>query len=139
VQHRLPIKIFVINNGFLGMVRQWQELFWRHRYSQVELSNPDFVKLAEAYGAKARRVSASGDVDAAVKEALSYSEGPILVEFVVEREENVYPMIPANQTVAEMLDTPLDVNDTSGRVVTLQKGTITTRRKERHVPVRQHE
>jgi acetolactate synthase-1/2/3 large subunit len=121
------------------MVRQWQELFWRHRYSQVELSNPDFVKLAEAYGAKARRVSASGDVDAAVKEALSYSEGPILVEFVVEREENVYPMIPANQTVAEMLDTPLDVNDTSGRVVTLQKGTITTRRKERHVPVRQHE
>jgi acetolactate synthase-1/2/3 large subunit len=138
VQHRLPIKIFVINNGFLGMVRQWQELFWRRRYSQVELSNPDFVKLAEAYGAKALRVSTSDQVDAAVKEALSYSEGPILVEFVVEREENVYPMIPANQTVAEMLDTPLEVNDASDRIVTLQKGIISTKRKERHVPARQH-
>jgi acetolactate synthase-1/2/3 large subunit len=136
VQHRLPIKIFVINNGFLGMVRQWQELFWRRRYSQVELANPDFVKLGEAYGAKAMRVNTSDGVPAAVREALAYREGPILVEFVVEREDNVYPMIPANQTVAEMLDTPLEPVDGTDRIVVLQKGGAPTQRKDRHVPVR---
>jgi acetolactate synthase-1/2/3 large subunit len=138
VEHRLPIKIFVINNGFLGMVRQWQELFWRRRYSQVELANPDFVKLAEAYGARGMRVRASDQVEAAVKEALEYRDGPILVEFVVEREDNVYPMIPANQTVAEMLDMPLAVDDGSGRIVTLHKGQPSPKRKERHVAARLH-
>jgi acetolactate synthase I/II/III large subunit len=136
VQHRLPIKIFVINNGFLGMVRQWQELFWRRRYSQVELSNPDFVRLAEAYGCPGTRVTASAGVEDAVRTALAYNEGPIFVEFVVEREDNVYPMIPANQTIAEMLDTPVEVSKDTARIITLAKGTQPIQEEERHVPVR---
>jgi acetolactate synthase-1/2/3 large subunit len=105
-QHQLPIKIFVINNGFLGMVRQWQELFWRRRYSHVDISAPDFVKLAEAYGCKALRVSEPSGVEKAIQAAMAYHDGPILVEFVVAREDNVYPMIPAGQTVNELMDNP---------------------------------
>lgn len=106
VEHRLPMKIFVINNGFLGMVRQWQELFWKRRYSQVALYNPDFVKLAEAYGAAAWRVTTSSGVEDAIRRAMEFNDGPVVVEFQVAKEDNVYPMIPAGQTVAEMLDTP---------------------------------
>lgn len=106
VQHRLPIKIFVINNGFLGMVRQWQELFWRRRYSQVALANPDFVKLAEAYGCTAYRATRTDEVEGVIQKAMSHKGGPVFVEFVVAQEDNVYPMIPAGQTVNEMIDTP---------------------------------
>jgi acetolactate synthase-1/2/3 large subunit len=106
VQHQLPIKIFVINNGFLGMVRQWQELFWRKRYSHVDITAPDFVKLAEAYGCRALRVTAPSDVEQAIRTAMSHNEGPILVEFIVAREDNVYPMIPAGQTINELMDNP---------------------------------
>jgi acetolactate synthase I/II/III large subunit len=134
-QHRLPIKIFVINNGFLGMVRQWQELFWRRRYSQVELSNPDFVKLAEAYGCRGMRATKGDEVEGVIRKALEYNDGPVLVEFVVAREDNVYPMIPANATVNEMLDTPLEAGIGTVRIVTLQKGSPSRSRKEDHVPV----
>ncbi|MEK7250535.1 MAG: biosynthetic-type acetolactate synthase large subunit [Bacteroidota bacterium] len=106
VEHKLPMKIFVLNNGFLGMVRQWQELFWRRRYSHVELYNPDFVKLAEAYGCKGLRASRSSEVEDVIREALAHKDGPIFVEFKLEKEDNVYPMIPTGQTVNEMLDTP---------------------------------
>jgi acetolactate synthase-1/2/3 large subunit len=106
VQHRLPIKIFVINNGFLGMVRQWQELFWRRRYSQVALANPDFVRLAEAYGCTAYRATRTEEVDGVLRTALAHTDGPVFVECVVAKEDNVYPMIPAGQTVNEMIDTP---------------------------------
>lgn len=106
VQHRLPMKIFVINNGFLGMVRQWQELFWRKRYSQVELANPDFVKLAEAFGCPAYRATKTGEVREVLQKALACNDGPVFVEFVVAQEHNVYPMIPAGQTVHEMIDNP---------------------------------
>ena len=106
VQHRLPIKIFVINNGFLGMVRQWQELFWRRRYSQVELANPDFVRLAEAYGCTAYRATRTAEVEDVLRKAMGHTDGPVFVEFVVAKEDNVYPMIPAGQTVNEMIDTP---------------------------------
>jgi acetolactate synthase I/II/III large subunit len=105
-QNKIPIKIFILNNGFLGMVRQWQELFWRRRYSHVEISSPDFIKLAEAYGIPAQRVKLSTQVEPAIRNALAHTSGPVLVEFVVEQEENVYPMIPANQTVNEMIDVP---------------------------------
>jgi acetolactate synthase-1/2/3 large subunit len=135
-QHRLPLKVFVINNGFLGMVRQWQELFWRKRYSQVEMASPDFVRLAEAHGCRALRATKSGEVEEAIRTALAYDEGPILVEFVVAREDNVYPMIPANQTVEEMLDTPVGVSDAGGRTVTLHKGIAHHNTRERHVRVR---
>ncbi len=128
VEHKLPLKIFVINNGFLGMVRQWQELFWRRRYSHVEISSPDFVKLAEAHGCAASRVTRSDEVSDAITAAMKHKEGPVFVEFVVEQEDNVYPMIPAGMTVNEMLDNP-DPTSTSEssqpdavEIVTLEKG-----------------
>lgn len=104
--YNLPIKIMILNNGYLGMVRQWQELFWRKRYSHTRISSPDYVKLAEAYGIRAYRVTSSSEVDGAVKTMLEYNSGPILIEFVVAKEENVYPMIPAGQTVNEIMDNP---------------------------------
>jgi len=126
VEHKLPVKIFVINNGFLGMVRQWQELFWRRRYSQVALANPDFVKLAEAYGCPATRVTRTGDVEAAIRGAMAHTGGPVFVEFVVAAEDNVYPMIPAGQTVNEMIDTPDPAPDApaggNGKIETVHKG-----------------
>ncbi len=133
VQHRLPIKIFVINNGFLGMVRQWQELFWRRRYSHVQMANPDFVKLAEAHGCPAFRATTPAEADAAIEHALAFTDGPIFVEFAVAQEDNVYPMIPAGQTVNEMLDTPIDPD--GGAITTLAKGPRALPRKEIHVPV----
>jgi acetolactate synthase-1/2/3 large subunit len=134
-EHRLPIKIFVINNGFLGMVRQWQDLFWRQRYSHVELSNPDFVKLAEAYGCQALRATETSQVEESIRRALAHTDGPILVEFTVAKEDNVYPMIPAGQTINEMLDTPVDLGDLNSTIVTLHKGTHPRSRKEHHDPV----
>ncbi|MBI1805853.1 MAG: biosynthetic-type acetolactate synthase large subunit [Ignavibacteria bacterium] len=110
VEHKLPLKIFVINNGFLGMVRQWQELFYERRYSQVALRNPDFVKLAEAYGCRAYKVTESSEVEGVVRNAMAYNDGPVFVEFVVAQEDNVFPMMPSGQTVNEMIDTPDPVN-----------------------------
>jgi acetolactate synthase-1/2/3 large subunit len=88
------------------MVRQWQELFWRKRYSHTRISSPDYVKVAEAYGIRAYRVTSPSEVDGAVKTMLEYNDGPVLVEFIVAKEENVYPMIPAGQTVNEIIDNP---------------------------------
>jgi len=127
-EHKLPMKIFIINNGFLGMVRQWQELFWRRRYSQVALYNPDFTRLAEAYGCRALKVTQTSEVEGAIREAMGYNDGPIVLEFAVAQEDNVYPMIPGGQTVNEMLDTPEPVESPSGKhaeeevVMTLAKG-----------------
>ena len=104
VIHKLPIKIVLINNNYLGMVRQWQNLFYENRLSGVELSgNPDFVKLAESYECKAIRIKRSGDVRRKVKEALDYNDGPCMVDVEVEKEDNVYPMIPSGASYAEML------------------------------------
>lgn len=114
-ENKLPMKMFVINNGFLGMVRQWQELFWRRRYSHVELYNPDFVKLAEAYGFAGYRVTKSSEVEETIRKVMDYNDGPVLVEFVVTKEDNVYPMIPTGQTVHEMLDTPEPLSTAQGR------------------------
>jgi acetolactate synthase-1/2/3 large subunit len=111
--NHLPIKIFIINNGYLGMVRQWQELFWRKRYSHTRITSPDFVKLAEAYGIHAIRVTSPSEVEDAIQTALAYKNGPILAEFVVAMEENVYPMIPAAQTVNEIIDNPEPVKESA--------------------------
>ena len=92
VNYELPVNIAVLNNGFLGMVRQWQELFYNHRYSYTELSNPDFVKIAEAYGASGTRVTSKSELRPALEEAIRNSK-PVMLDFVVEREENVYPMV----------------------------------------------
>ena len=89
--HKLPLKILVLNNSYLGMVRQWQELFFDERLSGVDLEgNPDFVKLAEAYGVKAFRMESSEDVEKVWKEALAYNDGPCLIEAVVTKN-NVSP------------------------------------------------
>lgn len=126
-EHKLPMKIFVINNGFLGMVRQWQELFWRRRYSHVELCNPDFVKLAEAYGCPGFRVTKTSEVEGIIRKVMEYNDGPVFAEFVVAKEDNVYPMIPTGQTIHEMLDTPEPVSirangEAIEEVMTLEKG-----------------
>lgn len=96
------VKIAVINNGYLGMVRQWQELFEHKRYSGTPLSGPNFAKLAEAYGWKGITVERSEDVQAAIDEAHA-TDGPVLIDFRVEREVNVFPMVPQNKSIGEMI------------------------------------
>lgn len=103
VSQELPIKIAIINNGYLGMVRQWQDLFFGRRYSAVELKgNPDFVKLADAYGVPGIRVTELAEVKPALQEALS-TRGAFLLDFRVVSEENVFPMVPAGAPISEML------------------------------------
>lgn len=103
VVYELPIVIAIINNRSLGMVRQWQELFYKERYSHVDLqASPDFVKLAEAYGAAGFRATTPEQFDDALSRALANRGGPTVIDCVVPTEENVYPMIPAGQSVDEM-------------------------------------
>ncbi len=100
---KVPVKILIINNRYLGMIRQWQELFFDNRLSGADLEgNPDFVKLAEAYGVKAKRVKRAGDVDKAIKWANAQS-GPCLIEAEVVKEDNVFPMIPAGAPLTGMI------------------------------------
>jgi acetolactate synthase-1/2/3 large subunit len=102
-QEGIAIKVFIMNNGYLGMVRQWQELFWDKRYSQVDMGQwPDFVKLAEAYGATGLRFEDKNTLVSDMKEALAM-DGPVLVDVRVTREENTYPMIPAGQPARNMV------------------------------------
>ena len=104
---RVPVKILVINNNYLGMVRQWQELFFENRLSGVDLEgNPDFVKLAEAYGVKGLRITRPGDIDRKLREARAYKSGPVLVVAEVVKEDNVFPMIPAGAPIANMIIEP---------------------------------
>jgi len=100
-QEKLAVKVVILNNNFLGMVRQWQELFFESRYSFVNMESPDFVKLASAYGIPAAQVGHCGDVPAAVKKML-YTPGPYLLEVLVEQEDNVFPMVPAGASVSDI-------------------------------------
>ncbi len=101
---KLPIKVLIINNAYLGMVRQWQEMFFENRYSGVDLEgNPDFVKLAESFGCKGFRIRRSGDVRRILQQAIDYNDGPCIVDACVEKEGNVFPMIPAGAAVSEMI------------------------------------
>ena len=103
VQYNLPVKVMIINNGYLGMVRQWQGLFYKGRYSHTSMAvSPDFVKLAEAYGAHGIRVEKTEDVEDAIRRALAIT-GPVFVDFRVEPEEDVYPMVPAGAPINNML------------------------------------
>ncbi|MSO40451.1 MAG: biosynthetic-type acetolactate synthase large subunit [Solirubrobacterales bacterium] len=103
VRHEIPVKVFLMNNGYFGMVRQWQELFWEGRYSSVEMGpSPDWVKLAEAFGATGMRVEDTGEVEGAMRDALA-AEGPVLLDVRVSPEENCYPMIPAGQAARDMV------------------------------------
>ncbi|MFZ1677121.1 MAG: biosynthetic-type acetolactate synthase large subunit [Saprospiraceae bacterium] len=101
-QYNIPVKIVVLNNEFLGMVRQWQQMFFEGRYSFTEMNNPDFVKLNQAYGITARKVIERDELPAALKEMLEH-EGPYFLEVKVEKEENVFPMIPTGAAVSDML------------------------------------
>jgi acetolactate synthase-1/2/3 large subunit len=103
VQSCLPVKIVILNNGYLGMVRQWQELFYDRRYACTLMDHqPDFVKLAEAYGALGLRATRPDEVETVLKEGLA-AECPVIMDFVVEKEESVYPMVPAGADITEML------------------------------------
>jgi acetolactate synthase-1/2/3 large subunit len=102
-QNNIPIKVFIMNNGYLGMVRQWQELFWDGKYSHVDMGEfPDFVKLAEAYGVTGMRLTDKTTLVEDMKRAIAI-EGPVLVDVRVTREENTYPMIPAGMAAREMV------------------------------------
>ncbi|MCX7699025.1 MAG: thiamine pyrophosphate-dependent enzyme, partial [Candidatus Goldbacteria bacterium] len=104
VKYNLPVKVAILNNGYLGMVRQWQELFFGKRYSHTCIEGSvDFVKLAEAYGAKGLRATKKNEVEEVLKEALSYN-GPVLIDFCVAKEENVWPMVPAGASLNNMLE-----------------------------------
>ena len=102
--HKLPLKIIIINNSYLGMVRQWQQLFFDNRESGVDMEgNPDFVKIGEAFGIKGFHLRRAGDVVKVLKKALDYSDGPCIVEAQVVKADNVFPMIPAGAAVSDML------------------------------------
>ena len=102
VAYNVDIKVIILNNHFLGMVRQWQERFYEERYSYSAMSVPDFVKLAEAYGAKGFRVDKSGELAATMKAAFA-TPGPVLIDVVIPKEEAVMPMIPPGGSMSEML------------------------------------
>ena len=103
--HKLPIKIIVLNNHYLGMVRQWQELFYEDRTSGVDLEgNPDFAKLADSYpGCKGFTLKRPADVRKILQRALEYNDGPCVINCEVEKTDNVFPMIPAGKRLEDML------------------------------------
>ena len=105
VQEKVKVNIAIINNGYLGMVRQWQEFFYDRNYAATPLLNPDFVKLAEAFGVHAMRVEHRKDVIPAVQAARAF-DGPVLIDFRVEQEDTVYPMVPAGADLHKMIRRP---------------------------------
>ena len=112
MQEHVGVKIAIINNSYLGMVRQWQEFFHEERYNQTPMLSPDFVKLAEAYGIPAIRVTRQDQIAAAVKQARE-TDGPFLIEFQVEKADIVYPMVPAGATLDAMIRRPMESPDWS--------------------------
>ena len=102
MQYKIPVKIVILNNNFLGMVRQWQQLFFEKRYSFTEMSNPNFIRLAEAYEIPAKKVEDRAELAGALTEMLG-TDGPFLLEVVVEKEENVFPMVPTGAGVADII------------------------------------
>ncbi|TKG90364.1 biosynthetic-type acetolactate synthase large subunit [Puteibacter caeruleilacunae] len=104
-QYNIGVKIIILNNNFLGMVRQWQQLFFDRRYSFTELQNPNFVKLSEAFGIPAKRVAERDNLQGAIEEMIAH-EGPYLLEVMVEKEDNVFPMVPTGASVSNILLEP---------------------------------
>jgi acetolactate synthase I/II/III large subunit len=102
MQYKIPVKILVLNNSFLGMVRQWQQLFHEKRYSFTEMQNPDFIKVAQAYSIPARKVTDRSELGSALQEMLD-AKGPYFLEAVVGKEDNVFPMVPAGGCVSDVL------------------------------------
>jgi acetolactate synthase-1/2/3 large subunit len=112
VENKIPVKIALMNNHVLGMVHQWQHLFYKDTFYATEYSgNPDFVKLAEAYGIHAVRVTEKTQVASAISDAIAH-DGPVLIDFIVDPDENVYPMIPAGESIKELIEEPDPVEET---------------------------
>ena len=107
VDERLPVKIAIFNNGYLGMVRQWQQLFYDKNFVSVAMTQPDFCKIAEAYGIRAMRVETKAEVLPAIREARAHN-GPILIDFQIDQEENVWPMVPAGAALSETIEAPAE-------------------------------
>jgi acetolactate synthase-1/2/3 large subunit len=102
VQYNIPVKVIILNNGFLGMVRQWQEMFYKKNYSQTTMDYaPDFVKLAEAYGATGLRATKPEEVESILKQGLA-TPGPVIIDIKIEPEEGVYPMVRPGAALSEM-------------------------------------
>jgi acetolactate synthase-1/2/3 large subunit len=114
VEYELPIKYAIINNGYLGMVRQWQDMFYKGNLSSVRMYQPDFVKLAEAYGLRALRVTDKAEVQSAIDQALSHP-GPVLIDFQVEEAENTFPMVPPGAALQDTVDSPYKAEDARTR------------------------
>ena len=112
VQEKLKIHIAIINNGYLGMVRQWQEFFYDKNYAATPLLNPDFVKLAEAYGVRSKKVTERSQVVPTVQAARQH-DGPMLIDFQVEQEDSVFPMVPAGAALHEMIRRPSPIVETA--------------------------
>jgi acetolactate synthase-1/2/3 large subunit len=125
VSHGLPVVVAILHNGYLGMVRQWQQMFFKRRYSSTCLNtgaecppqcsgpndhcpvyHPDFVKLAEAYGAKGLRVTREEDIEPALREAAACTDRPTFIDFIVDREFNVFPMVAPGAGISEMILEP---------------------------------
>jgi acetolactate synthase-1/2/3 large subunit len=106
VYNKLPIKIIILNNGFLGMVRQWQEMFFDRRYSSTFIrdGNPDFVKLAESFGAVGMRVERPEDVEPTLRKSFEVNDRPVVLDFIVSPEEKVMPMVPAGASLEQMIE-----------------------------------
>ena len=101
-QWNVGVKIILLDNNFLGMVRQWQQLFFDRRYSSVELQNPDFIKIAEGFGVAGKKISKPEELESSIQEMLNH-DGPYLLHCLVEKEENVFPMVPSGAAVDEIV------------------------------------
>jgi acetolactate synthase-1/2/3 large subunit len=102
-QEGVTLKVAIMNNGYLGMVRQWQEFFHNRNYSETPMTGPDYTKLADAYGLKGMRVTRREDVEKAVQEAMQ-TPGTVIIDFVIEATSNVYPMVPAGASIRNMIE-----------------------------------
>ncbi len=110
--NKIPLKIVILDNGYLGMVRQWQDLFYKKRYSHVTLgNNPDFVKLAEAFGGTGFMTDKTEEVVTILREAMKIKDRPVIMDFRTIKEDNVFPMIPSGGTVAQIIDYPKSVKE----------------------------
>ena len=100
-QYNIKVKILILNNNFLGMVRQWQQLFFDNRYSFTEMKNPNFNKITDGYRIKNKKLEKREDLDKVIKEFIEY-DGPYLLNVIVEKEENVFPMVPSGESVSNI-------------------------------------
>ncbi len=101
LQYKIPVKIIILNNNFLGMVRQWQQLFFTKRYSFTELTNPEFAKVAESFGISSQKITERETIKCALEELFSH-DGPYLLDIIVEKEENVFPMVPSGESISNI-------------------------------------